>query len=85
MKTTISNFAANYVQSQTEAFDKWVGFIQRDGKVGKDDAVKVLNYYIKRKWAKFDHMQRTYTIRSGNMLDKSFIKSVLEVVNAKKA
>jgi len=49
------------------------------GKVSESDATKVFNFYIKKKWLKFDHTMRRYNVKSGNILDKSFIADVLEV------
>jgi len=73
-QTSLTNFAANYVSAQD-----MIESIMTFGKVSESDATKVFNFYIKKKWLKFDHTMRRYNVKSGNILDKSFIADVLEV------
>jgi hypothetical protein len=78
-QTSLTNFAANYVSAQDEAATDMIESIMTFGKVSESDATKVFNFYIKKKWLKFDHTMRRYNVKSGNILDKSFIADVLEV------
>lgn len=82
MKTTdhaLTNFAANYVSAQETAANDMIGYIMKFGSVNKEDATKAFNFYIKKKWLKFDYVFRKYTVKHGGMFDHSFITEVLEV------
>jgi hypothetical protein len=77
-QTSITNFAANYVSAQEQGATEMIETIMFCGEVSESDATKAFNFYIKKKYMKFDHMARRYSVKCGSFLDKSFIADTLE-------
>lgn len=83
MKEAAKAFAHRWHHAEVEAYDNIVIWIKKEAKITKVEAKKVVAFYLKKKWIKFDFTNRSYNAKSGNILDKQFILDALELIKSK--
>ena len=65
-------------QRQVDAANKFIEYCQEHAKLGRDDAKKVLAYYLKHKLMKLDSVTGDFKVKHGAYLDADVLKRAVD-------